>query len=152
MIPFTISQQELFENAKICYICTNKLIHKYTNDKNYHKFKDHSHNSCKYRGPGINICNLKCNISKEFEFERAFNCLGEKSEKYKIFSNSTTKEVKRIDKNESKITKNISYNLQFINNAKFNVSSLLNVKCKHAIKSNCKHGHDNKKCKTYGIK
>ena len=32
-----------YERAKICYICKKKFKHKYTNDKNYWKVKDHCH-------------------------------------------------------------------------------------------------------------
>ena len=65
------------------------------------------------------------------------------------------KEVKRIEKNEEEITKNISYILQFIVTARFMVSSLSNLVNNlsegiHRIK--CKYRHDDKKLETYGIK
>ena len=44
-------------------------------------------------------------LAKEFEGE--FNCLGEITEKYKIFPVPVTKEVNRIDKEGKGIRKNI---------------------------------------------
>ena len=42
MIPLTNDQQELYQKTKRCYICkTNE--HKYNNDENYCKVKDHCH-------------------------------------------------------------------------------------------------------------
>ena len=61
-------------------------------------------------------------MAKEFDGE--FNCLGEKTEKIKILSAPTTKEVKRIGKIGEEITKTISYKLQFIESARFMASSL----------------------------
>ena len=39
----TKEQQESSENAKICYICKEKLENKYLEDKKYHKVRDHCH-------------------------------------------------------------------------------------------------------------
>ena len=61
------------------------------------------------------------------EFEAKFNCLGENTEKYVTFSIPIVKEVKRIDKNGEEITKAISFRLQFIDSAKFMLSSLSNL-------------------------
>ena len=63
--------------------------------------------------------------------------------------------IKRRDKNGKEITKTISYELQFIDSATFMASLLSNLvgnlaEGVHKIK--CKHGHDNKKCETCGIK
>ena len=60
-----------------------------------------------------------------------------------------------VDKCGKRTTKSISYILQFIDSARYMASSLSNLvnnlaKGIHKIK--CKYGHDNKKCKTYGIK
>ena len=95
----------------------NKFEHKYTNDKNYCKVKDHCHYTGKYRSAAYIKHNLKCCISKQVpvvfhngsnydsqfiikdlgkEFEWVFNCLGENTEKYKNFSVSIRKEVERI--------------------------------------------------------
>ena len=76
-------------------------------------------------------------------------------EEYITFIVLIEKEVTRIDKNGEKITKNISYVLQFIDSAKCMASSLSNLVNKlsegiHRIK--CKFGHDDKKCETCGIR
>ena len=36
-------KQESYENAKICYICKQKIVNKYLKDKKYCKFRDHCH-------------------------------------------------------------------------------------------------------------
>ena len=64
------------------------------------------------------------------------------------------KEVMRVDKNGEK-NKNKSYTLQFIDSTRSMASSLSNLVNNfsegiHRIK--CKFGHDDKKCKTCGIK
>ena len=89
------------------------------------------------------------------EFKKQFTCLGKNTEKYITFTVPIEKEVTRIDKNGEEITKNISYILQFIDNARFIASSLSNLVNNlsegiHRIK--CKFGHDNKKCEICGIK
>ena len=61
------------------------------------------------------------------KFEEEFNCLGENTIKYKTFSVIITKKVKKIDKNGREITKTLSYRLQFINSARFMVSSFVNL-------------------------
>ena len=39
----TKEQQESYENAKICYICYEKINNKYLKDKKYCKVRDHCH-------------------------------------------------------------------------------------------------------------
>ena len=46
----TKEQQEPNENAKICYICKEKLENKYVKDKKHFKVRDHSHYPKEYRG------------------------------------------------------------------------------------------------------
>ena len=61
-----------------------------------------------------------------------------------LFS-SKEKKVTRIDKNGEKVTKNISYILQFIDSARFMASSLSNLvsKLSEGIhRTKCKYGHD----------
>ena len=53
--------------------------------------------------------------------------MGENTEKYITFTVLIEKEVTRIDKNGEEITKNISYMLEFIDNARFMVSLLTNL-------------------------
>ena len=146
-------------------------------DKKYCEVRNHCHYRVKYRSSLHSICNLKCSVPKiipivfhdEYnyelaelvelaeEFKKQFTYLGESTEKYITFTVPIEKEItgKRIDKNGEKITKNISYILQFIDSAKFMASSLSNLlnnlsEGTHRIK--CKYGHDDKKCETCGIK
>ena len=53
--------------------------------------------------------------------------MGENTEKYITFTVLIEKEVTRIDKNGEEITKNISYMLEFIDNARFMASLLTNL-------------------------
>ena len=65
------------------------------------------------------------------------------------------KEVTRIDKIGEKITKIISYRLQFIDSTRFmacSLSNLVNNFAEGIHKIKCKHKHDDKKCETCGIK
>ena len=49
-----------YENEeKTCYICKEKLEHKYVKDKKYHKIRDHCHCTSEYRGAAHDICSLK---------------------------------------------------------------------------------------------
>ena len=48
----TKEQQESYENAKICYICKEKIENKYLKDKKYHKVRDHCHHAGEHRGAG----------------------------------------------------------------------------------------------------
>ena len=60
------------------------------------------------------------------EYKKQFTCLGENNEKYITFTVPIEKEVTRIHKNGEKITKNLSYILQFIDSTRSMASSLLN--------------------------
>ena len=96
----------------------------------------------------VQLCNLKYSIPKEVlmvfhiglnydyhfiikeiakTFEEEFNCLGENTKKYKIFSVPIAKEATRIDQNGKEIMKTMSYKLQLIESARFMVSSLSNL-------------------------
>ena len=61
------------------------------------------------------------------EFKKQFTCLGKNTEKYITFTIPIEKEVTIIDKNREEITKNIFYILQFVDSARFMVSSLSNI-------------------------
>ena len=145
-------------------------------DKKYCKVRYHCHYTPEYRGAADSICNLKYSLPNKIsivfyngsnydchfiikelaqELKKQFTCLGENAEKYITFAVPIEKEVKRIDKNGEKITKNISYILQFIDSAKFMASSLSNLVNTlsvgiHRVK--CKYGYDDKKCQTCRIK
>ena len=75
----------------------------------------------------------------------------EKTRKKNYLFSSKEKKVTRIDKNGEKVTKNISYILQFIDSARF-MASLLSILVNnlyegiHRIKY--KYGQDDKKCET----
>ena len=86
------------------------------------------------------------------EFKKQFTCLGENIEKYVTFIFSVEKEILTIDKNEEKITKTVSYILQFIDSARFIASSLLNQFSEEIHKIKCKFGLDDKKCENCEIK
>ena len=54
----------------------------------------------------------------------------------------------RIDKKQKKNTKNVSYSLQFVESARFLVSSLLNIvnnRFQGIHKIKCNYGHEDKK-------
>ena len=94
-------------------------------------------------------------LAEKFKKQFKFTCLGENTEEYITFTVPTEKEVTKIDKNGDRITKTISYMLQFIDSAGFKASSLSNrvnnlSEGVHRIKR--KFGHDDKKCGTCGIK
>ena len=114
--------------------------HKYTNNKNYCKVKDHCHYTAKYRGAAHGKYNLKYSIPEKIhvvfhsglnydywfimkelakEIEGYLNCLRENTEQNKTFLVPITKEVKKIHKNGEKITKTMSFKLQFIDSARF---------------------------------
>ena len=58
----TNEQRESYENAKICYICKEKIEDKYLKDKKYRKARDHCHHTGEYRGAVHSICNLKYSV------------------------------------------------------------------------------------------
>ena len=74
-VLFTKEQQESYKNAKICYICNEKLENIYVKDKKYRKVGDHCHFTGEYRGAAHGICNLKYSVPKKFyiAFHNGFN-------------------------------------------------------------------------------
>ena len=55
----TTEQQESYDNAKICYICKEKIENKYAKDEKYCKVRYHCHYTWEYRSPAHSIFNLK---------------------------------------------------------------------------------------------
>ena len=97
-----------YEDQKVCYICKKE----FDNNDNDKKVRDHCHYTHKYRGAAHNICNLGYKIPKEIpvvfhngstydydfiikelvkEFKGNFECLGDNTEKYNIFSSESKK-------------------------------------------------------------
>ena len=139
----TKEQQGSYENAKICYICKENFENKYLKDRKYRKVGHHCQYTRKYRETAHTICNSKYSVSKKIpivfhngfnydyhfmikEFKEKFTYLRENTEKYITFTVSIEKTVKRIDKKQEEIAKNISYILQFIDSARFMPTSLSN--------------------------
>ena len=58
--------QELYENAKIFYICKWKLENKYWKNKSYRKV--YCHYTGEYPGAAHSICDLKYSVPKKFNF------------------------------------------------------------------------------------
>ena len=135
MIPLTKKEEENYNNQKVCYICKKEFD---TSDKKHHKVRDHCHYTGKYRGAAHNICNLRYKIPKEIpivfhngstydyhfiikelvkESEGNFECLGENTEKYIIFSVIIKK---RIENKDIEIT----YKIKFIDSFRFMATSL----------------------------
>ena len=135
MIPL-ITEEKIYHNKqKICYICKKEFNN---NDKKNYKVRDHCHYTGKYRGAAHNICNLRYKIPKEIpivfhngstydyhfiikvlvkQFEGNFECLGENTEKYIIFSVSIKKKIENKDLE-------ITYKIKFIDSYRFMSSSL----------------------------
>ena len=164
----TKEQQESYENAKTCYICKETI-------ENIRKKKDIVKleiifiiqgkigvlriayviytivdlKKCFHDGSNYDY-HLIIKVLAE-EFEKQIPCFGENTEKYLTFTVPIEKEVTRIDKNGEEITKNISYILQFIDSARFMVSSLSNLVnnlSEEVNKIKCKYGQNDKKCDT----
>ena len=135
MIPLTKKEEENHNNQKVCCMCKKEFD---TSDKKHHKVRDHSHYPGKYRGAAHNICNLRYKISKEVpvvfhngstydyhfiikelvkEFDGNFECLGENTEKYIIFSAPIKKKIENKDIE-------ITYKIKFIDSYRFMAMSL----------------------------
>ena len=109
-------------------------------DKNFLKLEIIFDYGGEYRGPTNRICKLKYSVTKKIpivihngsnydyhfiikelqeEFKKQFTLFRENTEKYITFTIPIEKKVTRIDKNGEESTKNISYILQVIDNARF---------------------------------
>ena len=107
----TKEQQESYKNAKICYICKEKIENKYLKDKKKFKVRDHCHYTGEYRGAVYSICSLKYSLPKKNHYDyhfiikdlaeerkKQFTCLQENTEKYIAFIVPIEKEATRINK------------------------------------------------------
>ena len=130
MIPLTIKEKIHYNEQEICYICKKEFDN---NDKKRYKVRDHCHYTGKYRGAAHNICNLRYKVPREIpvvfhngsiydyhsiikelvkEFDGNFECLGENTEKYIIFSTSIKKKIENKDIE-------ITYKIKFIDSYRF---------------------------------
>ena len=62
MFPLTIEKFKLHQDAKVCYICENKIFKKLSKTIKYQEVRDYCHYTGKYRGAAHSICNLKFNV------------------------------------------------------------------------------------------
>ena len=136
MKPLIKEEKKIHREQKVCYKC-KKGFSTDNKNKKYHKVRDHSHYTGKYRGAVHNTCNLRYKTPKEFsvvfhngstydyhfiikglaeEFEEQFECLGENTEKYITFSLPIKK---ALDNGKS-----ITYKIKFIDSFRFISSSL----------------------------
>ena len=58
------------------------------------------------------------------EFKGQLECLGENTEKYKTFSVSTEKEIRKVDKDGNEDITTFSYKIKFTDSARSMASSL----------------------------
>ena len=130
MTPLTKEEEEDYNNQKVCHICKKEFIDD--------KVKDHCHYTGKYRAAAHSTCNLRYKIPNNIpvifhngskydyhfiikelasEFDGNFECLGENTEKYIIFSVPIKKRIehKNID---------INYKIKFIDSFRFMSTSL----------------------------
>ena len=124
ILPLTKEELKSYQDAKLCCTCLKRISKKLSKSINYWKVRDHCHYTGKYIGAAHSICNLKLHVPNEIPavfhngsnchyhviikelangFEGQFECLGEKTKKYKTFSVRIEKEVTNLHKvsNES---------------------------------------------------
>ena len=122
MIPLTKEEKEIYRKQKVCYI-RKKGFSNNDDNKKYHKVRDHSHYTGKYRGAAHNIYNLRYKTPKEIpavfhngstydhhfiikelaeEFEGQFECLGENTEKYIPFQCQSKKNLTMVNQLHTK--------------------------------------------------
>ena len=98
-----MKKKSLMKSKKVCYICKKE----FSTDNKYREVRDYCHYTGIFRGAAYNNCNLIHKIPKEIpvvfhngstydyhfiieqlaiEFQGKFDCLGENTEKYIIFS------------------------------------------------------------------
>ena len=151
IVPLRTKEEICYNKQKISYICKKEFD---KSDKKHHKVRDHCHYTGKYRGAAHNICNLRYKVPKEIpvvfhngstydyhfiskelvkEFNGNFDCLGENTEKYIIFSVPLKKKIENKDIE-------INYKIKFIDSCRFMSSSLTK------LVDNLSEGIHNNKC------
>ena len=147
MILLTKGEKDWHNQQKVSHI-RKKVFSTNNDNKKYHKVRDHSHYTGKYRGAAHDICNLRYKIPKKIpvvfhngstydyhfiikelaeEFEGEFECLGENKEKYITFSGPIKKEITKKDKDGNDKATKISYKIKFIDSFRFMSTSLSNL-------------------------
>ena len=129
-------------------------------DEKYLKVRDHCHYARDYRGAAYSVCSLKYNVLKKMSDLYIVDLaiiiiLLWNAENYITFTVPIEKEVTLIDKSGGKITKNISYILQFIHSARFiasSLSDLVNNLSKWIQRIKYKYRHRDKTRETCRIK
>ena len=160
IINYEKKEMKNHNKQKVCHIC-RKEFNADDSDKKYHKVRDHSHYTGKYRGAAHDICNLRWKTSKEIpvvfhngstydyhfiiknlaeEFEGEFECLGENTEKYITFSVPIKKEITKKEKNGNDKIVKILYKIKFIDSNRFMSTSLSN------LVDNLSEGFHNDRC------
>ena len=115
---------KITQNAATCCICGKRFTKKFAQDKNYRKVIDHCNCTDKYRGVSNSIHNLRFNVPNEIlavvhnrsnydyhfiikelanKSEGQFECLVEKTEKYKKSSVAIEKEIVKVDKDGNEV-------------------------------------------------
>ena len=61
----TNEQRNSYQNSKICYICEEKIVNRYVQEKKYRKVRDHCHYTGEYRGTTCSICNSKYSVPRK---------------------------------------------------------------------------------------
>ena len=151
IVPLTKEEKINYNDPQICYICKKELD---TIDKKNYKVRDHCHYTGKYSSAAHNICNLRYKVPKEIpavfhngstydyhfiikelvkEFEGNFDCLGENTERYIIFSVPLKKKIENTNLE-------ITYKIKFIDSFRFLSSSL------SKLVDNLSEGIHNNKC------
>ena len=134
MVPLTIEELKLHQNAKIYYTCGKRILK--VESKNYRKVRDHWYYTGKYRGKECSTFNLKFNVPNEIPVD--FMTV----QVMKIFSISKKEEVIKINKDDNENLVAISYKIMFTDSARFMATSLSKlvdnlrdgihkIKCKH---------------------
>ena len=65
MLPLTKEELKSHQDAKVCYICRERILQKLSKSISYWKVIDHCHYIGKYRGAAHSICNLKFSVPSE---------------------------------------------------------------------------------------
>ena len=106
MLLLTKKKLKSYQDAKVSYICGEKILKKLSKSINHWKGIDHCHYTRKHRGAAHSVSNLKFNVPNEIpevfhngsnylyhfiieklanEFEGKFECLGDHTESTKPF-------------------------------------------------------------------